>query len=349
MVKHEQEESQNPLYTLIFDFSSPVLESSFEMNKSISLMRSQDLVNYNLEDWKTLASDIEDQDLESFDFSIHKVSDTSYKIEMDLQNMNSEISNYSILIFPYLQSQNFYPLDQKNFNSAYAPFRYDFEILEFNKTSEISFEQNTEQANQSNTNEIQDVNENLNSTEFESEDNQETENSNTNSTSDWQRVFITEVVTDPQQDHNESSGGNDIPFDSQAGSGTIGSTDEYIEIYNGSQQSVDLTDWQIHMNDGSDETLSFLDTSADLIFSKNGSIQNFQDGEILVIGNPEGALNNEIYIELINNIGEIEDAIWIDDANAQDTSDEAYTLDNFGNWEQTEASPLEIHIKNAIF
>lgn len=155
----------------------------------------------------------------------------------------------------------------------------------------------------------------------------------------WARVLITEVVTDPQQDHGESGEGNGIPFDAEPGSGTVGSSDEYVEIYNGTDATVDLTGWSLTMSDGTDEVLSFSDSSFDSYFSAGGDVTNFSSGEFMVIGNPDGSLNNEIALELFNDLGETVDSVNVDDANASDVSDEAYFRDVDGVWGQGEATP----------
>lgn len=156
---------------------------------------------------------------------------------------------------------------------------------------------------------------------------------------DWQRVLITEVVTDPQQDHNDSSGGNGISFDDEPGDGTVGSTDEYIEIYNGTEDDVDLKGWILNMVDGTDETQNIEDEDWDLYFNQGGTVTEFGSGEILVLGNPTGEINNSLTLELINDGGETVDSLVVDDANAQDLEDEAYQITEDGSWEAGEATP----------
>lgn len=156
---------------------------------------------------------------------------------------------------------------------------------------------------------------------------------------DWSRVLITEVVTDPQQDHGESGAGNGIVFDAIPGSGTVGSSDEYVEIYNGTDATVDLTGWSLTMSDGTDEVLSFSDSSFDSYFSAGGDVTNFSSGEFMVIGNPDGSLNNEIALELFNDLGESLDSVFVEDANANDISDEAYYRDADGVWGQGGVTP----------
>lgn len=160
-----------------------------------------------------------------------------------------------------------------------------------------------------------------------------------NSGFDWNHVLITEVVTDPQQDHGESGSGNGIKFDATPGTGTVGSTDEFIEIFNGTDVAVDVSGWSINMTDGTDVTESFLDSDWENFFSAGGSLDVLQPGEFLVLGNPDGTINNTITVDLLSETGELINEIVADDANATDISDEAYYLTADGEWEMGAATP----------
>lgn len=151
-------------------------------------------------------------------------------------------------------------------------------------------------------------------------------------------VHFTEVVTDPQQDWNDTLGGNGIAFDVTFGSGTVGTTDEWIEIKNGREESVDLTGWRIEMKDGSDETELLSTGDSVYLFSDGGSFSLFQPDEFLVIGDPDGDLKNTITLELFNDEEELVDQLVIDDANASGIEDESYQLSEDGLWEMGEAT-----------
>jgi hypothetical protein len=103
-------------------------------------------------------------------------------------------------------------------------------------------------------------------------------------------VVINEIVTHPQQDWNETAGGNGIPFDDIPGTGSVTTSDEYIELYNGSPHAVDLSGWTLQQIDGSDQIHSMgQHSSVTERFSKAGStLQHFQSGDYLVIGKPVG-------------------------------------------------------------
>jgi len=155
----------------------------------------------------------------------------------------------------------------------------------------------------------------------------------------WSRVLITEVVTDPQQDHSESTEANGVLFDGTPGTGTVGSSDEYVEIFNGTDASVDISSWNLNMIDGTDENQSLNDESWDTYFSNDGSLTEFGAGEFLVLGNPSGALNNSLTLELLSENGDIVDKLDVENANASDLSDESfYRLPN-GEWTQGWATP----------
>lgn len=156
---------------------------------------------------------------------------------------------------------------------------------------------------------------------------------------DWTQVLITEVVTDPQQDHGESTMENGIPFDPYPGTGTVGSSDEYVEIYNGTTESIDVSLWSINMLDGTDELQELKDDDWEVYFSNDGSLESFGPGEFLVLGNPTGAMNNTITLELLSDTGETVDSVDVENANASDLNDEAYYRSPEGDWVQGWASP----------
>ncbi len=161
----------------------------------------------------------------------------------------------------------------------------------------------------------------------------------TESESSVSDVHFTEVVTDPQQDWNDSTDGDGIAFNSIPGSGTVGSTDEWIEIKNSRDVSVDLTGWSLAMNDGTDVTDAFSSSTSLFIFSDGGSLTDFQSGESLVIGNPPGDMKNTITLALYDSSNDLVDELNIDDSNADDPSNESYQLLDDDSWTMGEASP----------
>jgi PKD repeat protein len=131
------------------------------------------------------------------------------------------------------------------------------------------------------------------------------------------KVVVNEVVADPQQDWNDSAGGNGVPFDNVPGNGSITETDEWIELFNADAQAIDLTAgdaWSVELINGTNTLLNFNNPgTAVLRFSAGGSVTNFQPGEYLVIGNPPGAINNDVYIILRDQTGAIVDDVEIGD------------------------------------
>lgn len=153
-----------------------------------------------------------------------------------------------------------------------------------------------------------------------------------------QGVFISEVVTDPQQDHNDSSGGDGIAFNAVVGGGSITDSDEYIELKNYGSDA-DISNWKISMLDGTDVTSS-LNESFTYFFSDDSTLDSFHSGQSLVLGNPSGTINNEITIELYNENDEIIDSVSIDDGNSTTTADESYTYDPvLDSWSHDHATP----------
>jgi hypothetical protein len=139
-------------------------------------------------------------------------------------------------------------------------------------------------------------------------------------------LLITEVVTDPQGDHSENAGGNAVPFDSIPGSGTVSSVDEFVELHNGSADIVDLRGFALDFLDSTPSRYVFGDTSGGVLrFSPGSAVEALLPGAFVLLGNPPGALNNALSIELRDPGGALADA-WVEvDANATSALDEALT------------------------
>jgi len=155
-------------------------------------------------------------------------------------------------------------------------------------------------------------------------------------------IRFTEAVTDPQSDHNETAGGNGVLFDSVPGSGSVTTSDEWIELVNAGAHAVDLTGYTISFNDSSPSTYVFgTSTAGTLIFSGSSSLTSFAPGDFLLLGNPPGSLNNTITLELYDAANQLVELWAIDDANASGLADEARARSVFGDLEaQTMISPL---------
>ena len=137
-------------------------------------------------------------------------------------------------------------------------------------------------------------------------------------------LLLTEVVTDPQGDHSESSGGNGVPFDDSPGDGTVSSTDEFIELFNAGTSAVDLSGYRLDFDDSSPTSYVFGTTSSGVLrFSDGSSVDGLLAGGFVVLGNPPGALNNAIDVILRAPAGDIVDLLAVADGNATGASDEA--------------------------
>ncbi len=133
-------------------------------------------------------------------------------------------------------------------------------------------------------------------------------------------VVINEVVVDPQQDWNDSEGGDGFEFNNQPGSGSITTSDEWIEIYNSSSQVFDLTNWTLEMIDTTPEVhvIGSGGGGTEVLFPPTATLSNFTPGSYLIIGNPTGSNNNDIYIVLKNSVGAVVDDVEIGDDPEED-------------------------------
>ncbi len=132
-------------------------------------------------------------------------------------------------------------------------------------------------------------------------------------------VLITEVNVDPKSDWNDSTqdptNNPGVPFDPNAATGAdidITSSDEYVEIANVSGRTLDLTGWTLVMVDSSPTLYSIGASSAvEYFFGTGCTIDAFADACILVVGNPSGTLNNDVYVALLDPAGEVIDKVEI--------------------------------------
>ncbi|MBN1878904.1 Ig-like domain-containing protein [bacterium] len=133
------------------------------------------------------------------------------------------------------------------------------------------------------------------------------------------KIVINEVVVDPQQDWNDSEGGDGIPFSDTPGSGAITTSDEWIELYNTSGQTLDLTGWTLEMIDTTPEThVIGSGSGTEIVYPTSASVTNFLPGSYLVVGNPVGSNNNDCYFILRDTASSIIDDVEIGDDPAGD-------------------------------
>jgi hypothetical protein len=157
-------------------------------------------------------------------------------------------------------------------------------------------------------------------------------------------VRITEVVTDPQADHSENAGGNGTPYDLLPGTGTISSVDEFVELFNAGSTALDLTGYTLAFLDTTPSSYTFGTTSgtATLLFTGGSSLEQLLPGGFVLLGNPPGALNNSLDIELRDPEGALRDLLAVADGNATSGLDEAVARlwTGHGFLDETERAPI---------
>ena len=135
---------------------------------------------------------------------------------------------------------------------------------------------------------------------------------------------LTEVVTDPQTDHSENTGGNGLPFDLIPGSGTISTVDEFVEIANVGARAIDLTGYVLDFVDTTPSSYTFGATAGGvLLFSSGSTVDALLPGGFVLLGNPPGSLNNAIDVFLRDPGGVEADRLSVADGNAASALDEA--------------------------
>ena len=168
------------------------------------------------------------------------------------------------------------------------------------------------------------------------------------------KILINEVVTNPQHDWNNSSGGSGIPFDPYYGDGSITLSDEYVEIFNGSSRSIDLRGWSLEMIDGTDEYHFFGERphTTERFTPESATLGDFKSGAYLVVGNPPGSMRNDVLLILRDAYGFERDRVQLGQGyapggQASGPEDEAVaripngrdTGDNAQDWQKAPATP----------
>jgi len=118
-------------------------------------------------------------------------------------------------------------------------------------------------------------------------------------------VLINEVVTDPSAIGMIRAAATPIYSTRSSALGSITTSDEWVELYNGGPLSVDLAGWTLAMNDGSNQSHG-IGTSAyvtERFSSPTSSLHRFEPGTYLVVGNPVGDMLNEVTLSLQNGSG----------------------------------------------
>nr|HPQ40763.1 Ig-like domain-containing protein [bacterium] len=127
-------------------------------------------------------------------------------------------------------------------------------------------------------------------------------------------VVINEVVVDPQQDWNDTEGGDGSPFNAVPGTGSVTTSDEWIEIYNASGQTLDINNWSLEMIDTTPEThIIGGGSGTEVFFPPSATASSFAPGAYLVIGNPTGSNNMDCYFVLRDSDGNLVDDVEIGD------------------------------------
>jgi len=126
-------------------------------------------------------------------------------------------------------------------------------------------------------------------------------------------IVINEVVISPQQDWST------VGFAGYPGTGgEIDPNDQWIEIYNNSAAAIDLSGWSIMMKDSSPIRHYIGGGSGVEVFSEGSSLTNLLPGGFFMIGNPDGFMDNDCYIELLDAQDNVIDNLEIGDDYQED-------------------------------
>ena len=142
-------------------------------------------------------------------------------------------------------------------------------------------------------------------------------------------VVITEVVTDPQSDWSDSTNGGSagLPFDVTPGVGVIDVGDEYIEITNVGAVPVSLNSMTLDMTDTSPEAYLIGSLLGGVVesYSVGANAFFFPAGAVLVIGDPTGDLEDDVFVELKSTV-----VVTVNDVEVGDTGEAGDGAPNVG-------------------
>jgi cysteine-rich repeat protein len=123
-------------------------------------------------------------------------------------------------------------------------------------------------------------------------------------------LCISEVVTDPQRNWSDSNGIAGSPFDWTPAPGPAGDGDEYVEIRNVGSRTLSLVSLVLFMTDATPESRLIGNPAGAAFYSDGASPFSFPPGATVVIGDPPGEMDSEIFLELaypgLGTVGELE-------------------------------------------
>jgi len=134
-------------------------------------------------------------------------------------------------------------------------------------------------------------------------------------------ILINEIITEPQQDWDTHN------FTGKIGTDNVSNVDEWVELYIATT-GLNLTDWTIELNDGSDVTGDLTNNNdgafqtSTYIALNGGEFTSTAKGDYLVLGNVKSteAMNNNITIVLKDPTATIIDQVQIGECGAPDGS-----------------------------
>lgn len=158
-------------------------------------------------------------------------------------------------------------------------------------------------------------------------------------------VHLSEVVAEPLQDWNDSSGPAGVPYDIAPGPGNPGAPDAYAEVLNSGTEPADLSSWHLQLGSASDEVLGDLWHASPLRACGSAPLLPGQRA-VVRLAAPGTAAGVHAQVTLGDELGVVRDQVTlgsdgVPDGSAVDVASEAVSRcpDEGGNWQKTVASP----------
>lgn len=125
-------------------------------------------------------------------------------------------------------------------------------------------------------------------------------------------VIINEIVLNPRQNWNDRESGDRIPFNTIPGTAPVTMADRWIELFNASDQTVDLAGWVLQMKNSSKPYVIGRDEAVEVITPPFATISNFLPESYLVVANLPDSFSLSTILELRDESGILIDSVDIE-------------------------------------
>jgi hypothetical protein len=128
------------------------------------------------------------------------------------------------------------------------------------------------------------------------------------------RLLINEIVMNPVHDWSNTEGGDGIAFSAVSGTGEISLTDQWVELFNASNRTLDLTEWRLEIDNGDVKAVHVIGSGdgVENVTTSTDDIRHFSPGAYLVVGNLPVTIGDQSVLVLRDVSGDKTDQVAIE-------------------------------------